>query len=73
MRINTNLKNFRKQHLKKNNQIIYYTESLKNKRIIENLIENFLIDSNSFFSTHTVTEFTLFSPSFETTKVIIDK
>ena len=48
MRINTNLKNFRKQHLKKNNQIIYYTESLKNKRIIENLIENFLIDNNSF-------------------------
>ena len=48
MRINTNLKNFRKQHLKKNNQIIYYVESLKNKRIIENLIENFLIDNNSF-------------------------
>ena len=48
MRINTNLKNFRKQHLKKKNQIIYYTESLKNKRIIENLIENFLIDNNSF-------------------------
>ena len=48
MRINTNLKNFRKQHLKKNNQIIYYVESLKNKRVIENLIENFLIDSNSF-------------------------
>ena len=48
MRINTNLKNFRKRHLKKNNQIIYYVESLKNKRIIENLIDNFLIDNNSF-------------------------
>ena len=35
MKININLKNFRKQHLKKNNQIIYYVESLKNKRIIE--------------------------------------
>ena len=48
MRINTNLKNFRKQHLKKKNQIIYYAERLKNKRIIENLIDNFLIDNNSF-------------------------
>ena len=48
MRININLKNFRKKHLKKNNQIIYYAESLNNKRIIENLIENFLIDNNSF-------------------------
>ena len=48
MRINTNLKNFRKQHLKKNNQIIYYVESLKNKRVIENLIDNFLSDNNSF-------------------------
>ena len=48
MRINTNLKNFKRQHLKKNNQIIYYVESLKNKRVIENLIENFLSDNNSF-------------------------
>ena len=48
MRINTNLKSFRKQHLKKNNQIIYYEENLKNKRVIENLIENFLVENNSF-------------------------
>ena len=48
MKINSNLKNFRKQHLKKNNQIIYYAEILKNKHIIENLIDNFLIDNNSF-------------------------
>ena len=48
MKINTNLKNFKKKHLKKNNQIIYYVENLKNKRVIENLIENFLIDNNSF-------------------------
>ena len=48
MKTNINLKNFRKQHLKKKHQTIYYVESLKNKRVIENLIENFLIDSNSF-------------------------
>ena len=48
MKINTNLKIFTKQHIKKNNQIIYNVESIKNNNIIENLIDNFLIDKNSF-------------------------
>jgi len=38
MTINTNLKNFKKQHIKKNNQVIYHSEKFKNKFIIENLI-----------------------------------
>ena len=48
MTINTNLKNFKKQHVKKNNQIIYHSEKFKNKFIIENLIDNFLKKKNSF-------------------------
>ena len=48
MIINTNLKNFKKQHIKKNNQIIYHSEKFKNKFIIENLIDNFLKEKNSF-------------------------
>ena len=48
MTINTNLKNFKKQHSKKNNQIIYHSEKFKNKFIIENLIDNFLKEKNSF-------------------------
>ena len=53
MIINTNLKNFKKQHIKKNNQIIYHSEKFKNKFIIENLIDNFLkeiVDQTGGFS-----------------------
>ena len=48
MKINTDFKNFKKKHLKKNNQIIYHEEKFKNKQIIENLVENFLKEKNSF-------------------------
>jgi anthranilate synthase component 1 len=48
MIINTNLKNFKKQHIKKNNQIINHSENFKNTFIIENLINNFLKEKNSF-------------------------
>ena len=48
MIINTNLKDFKKEHTKKNNQIIYHSEKFKNKFIIENLIDNFLKEKNSF-------------------------
>ena len=48
MTINTNLKNFKKQHIKKNNQIIYHSEKFKNKFIIENLIDNLLKEKNCF-------------------------
>ena len=48
MIINTNLKNFKKKQIKKNNQIIYHSEKFKNKFIIENLIDNFFKEKNSF-------------------------
>ena len=48
MKINISLKQFKKEHLKKNNQIVYHKEKLKNKFIIENLVKNFLIEKNSF-------------------------
>ena len=48
MKINTDFKNFKRKHLKKNNQIIYHEEKFKNKQIIENLVENFLKEKNSF-------------------------
>jgi len=48
MKINTNLKNFKKKHLEKKNQVIYVAEKLNNENIIENLIKNFLISKNSF-------------------------
>ena len=48
MKISTNFKNFKKIHLKKKNQIIYYKENFKNKSIIDNLVNNFLSHKNSF-------------------------
>ena len=48
MKINTNLKSFKRKHIKKNHQIIYHSEKFKNKFIIENLIDNFLKEKNSF-------------------------
>jgi anthranilate synthase component 1 len=48
MMLNTNLKNFKNKHLKKKNQVIYRVENFKDEQIIENLIENFLKDINSF-------------------------
>ena len=48
MKISTDLKNFKKKHLKKNNQIVYCSENFKDKRLIQNLINNFLIYTNSF-------------------------
>ena len=48
MIINTNLKSFKKEHIKKKNQVIFSVENFKNEKIIKNLIENFLIDNNSF-------------------------
>jgi len=45
---NINLKTFKKKHIKKNNQVIYSVENFKNEKIIENLIDNFLVEKNSF-------------------------
>ena len=48
MKINTNLKNFKNKHKKRINQIIYYKENLNNEFVIENLLDNFLAEKNSF-------------------------
>ena len=48
MIISSNLEDFKKKHLNKINQVIYFTEKFKSKFIIDNLIDNFLIHKNSF-------------------------
>ena len=48
MKINTNLKIFKKKHQKKINQVICSTKSFKDEKVIENLIDNFLKEKNSF-------------------------
>ena len=48
MIISSNLKDFKKKHLNKINQVIYFSEKFKNKFIIERLINNFLNEKNSF-------------------------
>jgi len=48
MNININLKNFIKKHKRKKNQIIFHKANCKNNKIIENIINNFLIKKNSF-------------------------
>ena len=48
MIINTNLSNFKKKHKNKKNQIIFHKAYCKSNKIIENIINNFLIKKNSF-------------------------
>ena len=48
MNINTNLVQFIKKHKNKKNQVIYSEESCKNKKFVENIINNFLTKKNSF-------------------------
>jgi len=48
MNINTSFNNFKKLHKKKKNQIIFHKAVCKNNKIIENIINNFLIKKNSF-------------------------
>ena len=47
MKINTSLSKFKKKHLNKKNQIIFYKTSCNNNSI-ENLINNFMVKKNSF-------------------------
>ena len=47
MKINKNFISFKKKHKNKKNQIIFYKAVCK-KKIIENIINNFLIKKNSF-------------------------
>ena len=46
--LNVKLKQFKLLHKKKQNQIIYVSHSCKGDDEILNLIDNFLIDKNSF-------------------------
>ena len=48
MIINTNFSSFKKKHENKKNQIIFHKSNCKNNKIIENIINNFLIKKNSF-------------------------
>ena len=48
MNINTSLFNFEKKHKNKKNQIIFHKTDCKNNKVIENIINNFLIKKNSF-------------------------
>ena len=46
--LNINLKNFKTNHKRKKNQVIYIQLQNNNEIFIENLINNFLIVKNSF-------------------------
>jgi len=48
MMLNVNLETFKENHKKKNNQVLYYEVKSKGLKEIENLINNFLKDENSF-------------------------
>ena len=48
MNINTNFSTFKRKHENKKNQIIFHKADCKNNKIIENIINNFLIKKNSF-------------------------
>ena len=46
--LNINLKNFEKNHKNKQNQILYTSLKSENEDTILNLINNFLVEKNSF-------------------------
>ena len=46
--LNINLENFKKNHKKNNNQILFYSIKTDGEREINNLINNFLVEKNSF-------------------------
>ena len=48
MRLNTSLNDFKKKHLKKNNQILYKTFKCKHYYKVENLYKFLLAEKNSF-------------------------
>ena len=48
MNINTSLSNFKKKHKNKQNQIIFHKAHCGSNKTIENIINNFLINKNSF-------------------------
>ena len=48
MKINTSLYNFKKKHKSKKNQVLFHKTDCLNNKIIENIINNFLVKKNSF-------------------------
>ena len=48
MKINTNLYNFKKKHKSKKNQVLFHKTDCLDNKIIENIINNFLVKKNSF-------------------------
>ena len=48
MKLNVGLKEFKKKYNQKRSQVLYYKIKSKNSLEIENLINNFLEDENSF-------------------------
>ena len=48
MNLNTSLPEFIKKHKSKKNQIIFFKTNCKNNKVIDNIINNFLIKKNSF-------------------------
>ena len=46
--LNHSLNEFKKNHKKKKNQILYLVKNSNKEKEIENLINNFLIEKNSF-------------------------
>ena len=48
MNVNINLKDFKKKHRNGKNQIIFHKSNCKSYKAIENIINNFLVNKNSF-------------------------
>ena len=48
MNLNTNVTKFKKKHLNKKNQVIFHKLACKDNKIVENIINNFLVKKNSF-------------------------
>jgi len=48
MNFNTTLIKFKKKHINKKNQIIFHKTNCKNYKVVENIINNFLVKKNSF-------------------------
>jgi len=48
MNINITLKQFKKNHKNKKNQTLFHISNCKNNKVLENIINNFLIKKNSF-------------------------
>jgi len=46
--LNRNFKDFKFQHSRNKNQIIYTSQNVKNDQEVLNLIDNFLLEKNSF-------------------------